>query len=232
MAKSKHLVSQYLENISRGALERHQDTIHSFVRHRQGIYALYRKSKLYYVGLASNLRSRLEAHLRDRHGDSWDRFSVYLTIGDGHLRDLESLVLRIIKPTGNKQKGKFREAENIQRSFAKHVREHQRQELMDLMGAPQRHSEKRPRIENNGEPAQASLAPYIKGPMKLRARYKGATIRANVRKDGRIRFNKKLYNSTSKAAAAACSRVRCHGWTFWRYERAPGDWVLINELRK
>ena len=23
-----------------------------------------------------------------------------------------------------------------------------------------------------------------------------------------------------------------NGWTFWRYERAPGDWVLLDELRR
>jgi hypothetical protein len=67
------------------------------VRRRQGVYALYRRKKTYYVGLASNLRSRLVHHLKDRHGDSWDRFSGYFTIGDTHLKELESLNLRIGK---------------------------------------------------------------------------------------------------------------------------------------
>jgi hypothetical protein len=82
MVKRKPLVSQHLENISREALEKYQNLIRRYVRRRQGVYALYRRKKLYYVGLASNLRSRLLHHLRDRHGDSWDRFSVYFTIGD------------------------------------------------------------------------------------------------------------------------------------------------------
>ncbi len=77
--------------------------IRQYVRRRQGVYALYRGRKLYYVGLASNLRSRLRHHLKDRHQDSWDTFSVYITISDGHLRELEALILRIIKPPGNKQ---------------------------------------------------------------------------------------------------------------------------------
>ena len=94
MAKRKPLVSQHLENISRQALEKYQNVVRRYVRRRQGVYALYRRGKLYYVGLASNLRSRLAHHLRDRHRDSWDRFSVYLTIGDSHLKELESLILR------------------------------------------------------------------------------------------------------------------------------------------
>lgn len=89
------LVSQFLEHVSRKALEDYQDTIREFVRRRHGIYALYKNEKLYYVGLASNLRNRLKAHLKDRHGESWDRFSIYLTIDDGHIRELESLTQRI-----------------------------------------------------------------------------------------------------------------------------------------
>ncbi len=107
MAKRNPLVCQHLENISREVLEEHQHIIRQYVRHRWGVYVLYRRNKLDHVGLASNLRSRLRHHLKDRHHDSWDRFSVYVTIGDSHLRELESLILRIVKPPGNKQKGKF-----------------------------------------------------------------------------------------------------------------------------
>jgi hypothetical protein len=59
------------------------------MRGRNGVCA-YRKGKLYYSGLASDLRGRLRWHLRDRHAQRWDTFSVYLTIGDKHLRELES----------------------------------------------------------------------------------------------------------------------------------------------
>ena len=37
---------------------------------------------LYHIGHASNLRMRLAHHIRNKHGESWDRFSVYLTIGN------------------------------------------------------------------------------------------------------------------------------------------------------
>jgi len=76
MGKKVALVSQHLESISREALEKYQDIVRRYVRRRQGVYALYRRNKLYYIGLASNLRSRLAHHLRDHHKESWDRFSV------------------------------------------------------------------------------------------------------------------------------------------------------------
>ena len=88
MSKSEHLVCQHLENISSDALEKYQKMIRQYVRRRSGIYALYRGDRLYYVGLASNLRSRLKGHLRDRHKNLWDRFSVYLTVGDQHMKNL------------------------------------------------------------------------------------------------------------------------------------------------
>lgn len=123
MAKRSSLVCQHLENISREALAEYQVIIHQYVRNRHGVYALYRRDKLYYVGLARNLKMRLGHHLRDKHGDSWDRFSVYLTIGDSHLRELEVLILRIVKPKGNTQKGRFVSAEDIKRRFGRDLRD-------------------------------------------------------------------------------------------------------------
>lgn len=42
-----------------------------------------------------------------------------------------------------------------------------------------------------------------------------------------------MFNSPSLAAYAAIGRKRpMNGWTFWTYERAPGDRVPLNELRK
>jgi hypothetical protein len=61
MRETSQLVCQHLENISRDALAKYQKIIRQYVRHRQGVYALYRRGKLYYVGLAGDLRWRLNA---------------------------------------------------------------------------------------------------------------------------------------------------------------------------
>ena len=232
MARQKSLVCQHLENISRQALEEYQHIIRQYVGQRHGVYALYRRAKLYYVGLASNLRARLGHHLKDRHAQSWDRFSIYLTIGDNHLRELESLLLRIVKPTGNKQKGKFAKSEDLRRRFKYDIRRSQQLEIQELLGmAPPRHPRPLPRTPK-ATGRTPTLAAHIDRPLKLRARTKGKTVRAQVRSNGTVCFNGKLYTSPSIAGAAAVGRRTCNGWTFWKYERAPGDWVLLNELRK
>jgi hypothetical protein len=76
------------------------------------------------------------------------------------------------------------------------------------------------------------LAKYLTAPIKLRAKFKGKIIKANARKDGLIRFGGRTFSSPSQAAAIACKRRTCNGWAFWNYERAPGDWVRPNEMRK
>src|SRR3989338_7114063 len=144
--------------------------IRQYVRRRSGIYALYRGDRLYYVGLASNLRSRLKGHLRDRHRNLWDRFSVYLTIGNQHMKELESLVLRISKPIGNKIKGKFKRSENLHRLFAKDIRRSQKDEFNRILGREMA------KLVLNGKERKGQkpvLAKYIQKRLKLRTKYKG-----------------------------------------------------------
>ncbi|HUU13425.1 MAG TPA: hypothetical protein VM182_06915 [Terriglobia bacterium] len=231
MAKPAQLVCQHLENISRDALGKYQKIIHRYVFRRQGVYALYRRGRLYYVGLAGDLRWRLNAHLKDRHGQSWDRFSVYLTIGERHLRELESLLLRIIKPSplGNRKSGKFKRSENLLRRFARDIKELQRTELDEIVGREL--NEDKLAEAHRGSARASRLAEYIRSPIMLRARTKGKTLQARVRRDGSIRFAGKLYRTPSGAARAA-AKYSVDGWWFWKFERAPGDWVRLDELRK
>lgn len=210
------LVTQYLENVSHDALAEHGDVLAKFIKERTGVYALYRKGKLYYAGLASSLRSRLNHHLKDKHRDKWDSFSVYLTIGDTHLRELESLILRVVQPPGNKQLGKFSGAEDIWRQFDKAIAEKQRRERERLFG-----------IETEEEEVEHLISRAI----RIRARRKGRLLKATLRRDFSVRWNRKLYKTPSAAATAVCKRNQ-NGWAFWSYERSPGDWVLIDELRR
>jgi hypothetical protein len=230
MAKPAQLVSQHLENISRDALEKYLHIVRRYVVGRQGVYAPYRRGKLYYLGLARDLRWRPNAHLKDRLAPHWDRFSVYLTIGDKHLKELESLLLRVVKPkpSGNAQAGKFAASENLLYQFKREIKAHQRAELNVLVGegADLERLQKAVEIPPSGVP----LARYVTEPFNIRARYKGITLRAHVRRDGRIRFQGKTYKSPSAAGSAVCKHS-CDGWRFWEYERAPGDWVRLDVLR-
>lgn len=228
--KQNALVSQYLEGISRTALAEYQLFFRERARRRNGVYALYRNRKLYYVGLARDLRRRLKTHLRDKHGQSWDRFSMYLTVGDDHIKELESLVLRIVRPAGNRQGGKFAKAQNLRREFARRVKQDAVIHLSELLGVE---TIRLARTKPNSTKHKAVLAKYIAGPLPLRARVTGKPLKARVLRNGSISFSGKRFQSPSAAARAALPHRRAvNGWSFWSYERAPGDWVKLRELRK
>src|SRR6266571_6184555 len=97
--------------------EEHKDVLREFLKGRHGVYALYKGVRLYYVGLASSMRSRLRHHLKDRHAGRWGHFSVYVTSTDDHLRELEALALRIASPKGNKSFTKFARSHDLKKYF-------------------------------------------------------------------------------------------------------------------
>ena len=225
-------MSQYLESISGTALDKYQRIIREYVRRRHGIYALYRRDRLYYVGLASNLRNRLKHHLKDKHRGKWDRFSVYLTIGDSHLKELESLLLRIVRPTGNSQGGKFAKAQDLKRRLARNLKEYYKREV-DIILDRRRGDldEEAERLAAAGDDSHRPLASLADKRYKLRARFKGKWFHARVRRNGQISYAGRRYDSPSRAATAVRKKPT-NGWWFWTYERAPGDWVRLRELRR
>jgi hypothetical protein len=109
MPRRPKLVTQFLERIHRNAFADHPEIIRSLVQRRNGIYALYAKDELYYVGLAQDLRWRLK---------------------------LESLAIRITRAAGNKQLGKFSGAENLERSLDGQLRAKHKRERDTLFGRP------------------------------------------------------------------------------------------------
>jgi hypothetical protein len=181
------------------------------------------------VGLASNLRNRLKTHLTDRHAQTWDSFSVYLTINDSHLHELETLILKIASPKGNKQSGNFINAQNLKPIFKKAVTRAQQKELIKL-GLKKSTVVAKPKIMLQ-KGRKAVLSPYVKNRFESRFKYKGKLHKAIVRQDGSILYKGSAYNSPSMAAAAITKRAM-NGWATWTYQRAPGDWVLLDVLRK
>jgi hypothetical protein len=119
--KRSKLVSQYLELIPASQMSAQREILEAYYRRTHGIYALYKGKKLYYCGLAVKLRRRLRQHLRDRHNGKWNTFSIYCTTDHSHMHDLESLVLRIARPPGNGQAGKFTAAKSLNKTFRRAV---------------------------------------------------------------------------------------------------------------
>ncbi len=225
--KREALVHQHLENVSRDLLEQHPDIVRQFIGRNAGIYALYRKDKLYYVGLATGLRGRLKAHVKNRHRESWDRFSIYLTIRDQHLREIEALLLRIANPPGAKQRGKLAQSKDMRRGIARAIREKQSNEASALFGR-----ETTPvRNQKQSDGRDNDLLRLLPQGARRRGTLRGKTFRARVRQNGKIWFAGKFYESLSLAARAA-TKHPTNGWWFWRIERGRKNWVRLNKIRK
>ena len=232
-ASRPKLVSQYLENISRDFVEDHPELFRELVDGRHGIYALYDDDDLYYVGLATNLRSRLKNHLKNRHGGSWNRFSMYLTIGEKNIRELEALVLRIIKATGNRQSGQMRRAENLKRKLARSIRMKQKAELYALMGRKMKVGKTAGKMKGgrSGRAYDAAgIAEHFGKAMTLKATFKGKSCRARLRKNGTLSCRGKSNLTPTEAAEVATGR-RVNGFYFWKIERGPGDWVKLKDVQ-
>jgi len=224
------LVIEHLENISRKALEEYQTILRDHVKGKNGIYALYRRNKLYYVGLASNLRNRLKSHLRDRHASGWDRFSLYLTRTDKHLRELEALTLRMASPKGNISRTRFANAKDLRDLLRAEIQAKQKAELTSLFEYVPRTRGKRKLSKKTHKLTRVRLTDVITGRLPIRMTYKGKTYYAVIRKSGSIGFRGKTFPSPSAAARAVIKR-NANGWFWWKYEKAPENWVRLGTLR-
>lgn len=99
---SKRLPSNILENpVFRKRLK-------EIMKGHAGIYALYRKDRLYYVGLTTNLFGRINWHLKDRHAGKWDSFIIFRIHRIQYLKDIETLIVHLATPPGNRIKGKIK----------------------------------------------------------------------------------------------------------------------------
>jgi GIY-YIG catalytic domain len=112
------LLKGILENIPSDSFDILREDLRHLMHDKAGIYALYKDRKLYYVGLAKNLDGRVYGHLeRDKHSGKWNKFSFFLVKRGRHLKDLETLVLRIAKPKGNKTSGKIPKHHEMRRAL-------------------------------------------------------------------------------------------------------------------
>jgi len=238
MAKSRTLVNSFLERISKTAFDTYSKQITDLVEGKHGVYALYKNDRLYYVGLASNLRNRVKQHLKDKHAKRWNRFSLYLVRKVDHIKEIESLLLRIADPRGNKQRGRLRGATNLKNKLRRLMEEKHKQELIAILSGGrtlQVHStsnkQKKKRRKTSGK-RDRPLKEYVKVKFKKRiyGTYKGKDYTADIYTSGRIKFQGTNYDTPS-AAARAITKKPTDGWYFWKI-RHNGELVRLKALRK
>lgn len=81
---------------------------------RIGIYVLYKKKKIIYIGRSeANIRNRIESHTRDRLRNKWDSFSWFIA-RPKYTSDLEALLHKIFyKIVEVRTRGGFVEAKKV-----------------------------------------------------------------------------------------------------------------------
>ncbi len=243
-AATRPLVLGYLERIASSAFSEFPKQITDLVHGRHGVYALYKGDRLYYVGLATNLRNRIKQHLRDKHAGKWNRFSLYLVRKVEHIKELESMILRIADPKGNATRGGLPGADNLWSNLHSAIRKEQEIQIEKLFGykklrrkrktSPHLEKQKATKANDKVKKRENDFAALAKanGITRLQGVHRKITHKARVLQDGKIRYKRKTYNSPSIAGRDAVGRRTCNGWMFWKYEKTPGNWVKINTLRK
>ena len=229
--KSRALVLGYFERIAGKAFEEFPRQVTELIGKQHGIYALYKGDRLYYVGLATNLKGRIKKHLSDRHKGKWDRFSLYLVRKADHIKELESLLLRIMSPKGNIQGGRFQASENLNPVMNKRIREFDAERRRGLVPAGRSGRSQNAVSGKRGARSAATSDSIVPRNKTLRAWNRDWQYRAVLHPSGRVTYDGKKYESPSAAALAATGTGR-NGWRFWHYRDSSGEWVPISDLRR
>jgi hypothetical protein len=103
-----------------------QEGLDKIMRGYAGVYALYKRDKLYYVGLANNLYWRILGHTRNKHRGKWDRFAIFRVGRVRYLKDIETLLLNVAKPPGNSVSGRLHRDADLTRVIKGVERENRR----------------------------------------------------------------------------------------------------------
>lgn len=103
-----------------------KEGLQSIMRDYSGIYLLYKRNRLYYIGLAKNLYWRLLNHTKNKHKDRWDSFVIFRIGRVTYLKDIETLLLRVAAPPGNAVSGHFHRDADLTKVLRKIQREQMR----------------------------------------------------------------------------------------------------------
>ena len=233
-SKLKHtLLKESFENISSELFSGYSDVITELIGRSAGIYALFDKNKLYYVGRATNLKSRVKQHLRDKHQKKWTHFSLYLIGFHEHIGDIESLLVRIALPKGNSVRPRGTDAKG-ERRLKQIIRLKHREELEKLLPGKRKlktNSTKLKNKRNRENNRTKSLKGLVKNRVTLSKTYLGKFNKATLLPSGFILYKNKKYDTPTAAAKAIAGNKPINGWYFWRIKNRKGQLVKLKELK-
>ena len=229
MAKHpRTLVVKKLEGVSKLIFRNYYKQITGLIGNSHGIYALYDENELYYVGKSTDLKNRVKQHLKDRHFASWTHFSLYLVRKADHIGEIESLIIRVASPKGNRKKYRTDQESSLLQELKAQVKQRQKEEFNSVFGK----SFGRRQRKTGGDQKLNKLDGLVGRKTSLYRTYKGKEYRALLTPRGKIKLNGKLFSTPTAAALAIVKRSTVNGWTFWYYRNPEGEWAKLAELRR
>ena len=222
------LFSRKLERVSKEIFERYSEALSELVGTSHGVYALYDKSELYYVGKASDLKRRVQQHLKNRHLAQWTHFSLFLTDKSAYINDIESVIISVSNPKGNRAKPKGNVDARLKKELKTLIKRRQIEEINRLFGLKNRRRKKK---AGKNIAAQSILKNLFKNSRLLLREYKGKEYKATLLTSGKIKYKNKLYTSPSGAAQIIVHSGTVNGWDFWYIKNENGNWVKLSSLR-
>ncbi len=219
------LVVQKLENISKSIFRNFYKQITELIGNSHGIYALYDEDELYYVGKSTDLKERVKQHLKDRHFASWTHFSFYLVRKADHIGEIESLLIRISNPKGNRKKYRTgQRGTSLLKQLQEMIKQKQKEEFDEMFG-----------MELKKQPLGKakklkSLAGLVSKKTSLYRTYKGREYKALLTPKGKIKLGGKAFLSPSAAAKSIVKR-EVNGWKFWYIKDVNGEWIRLSEYK-
>jgi hypothetical protein len=229
--KARAIIAGHLEKIGAKVFDDFSSVITDLIKGNQGIYALFKKDRLYYVGLARNLKSRINAHNKDRHQNKWTHFSLYIVRKEDHIKEIESLVLRVAYPKGNKVRGKLKQSKDLRPLLKRRLKDEWIKQLGGIIGYRNRPvgKIKKGKIKKTDK---KPLQGYFPEGKVIHADYKGKEYKGWVYSNGRIKVKGKIFDSPSLAGLAITKKRTMNGWRFWKYKEKNGELIYIDKLRK
>jgi hypothetical protein len=244
--KPKQIDAGFLKKVNAGVLDKYRKEIAEMIEGRKGLYALYRKNKLYYLGRAGDLKNRIKHHIKDRHQDKWTHFSLYVSQKADRIKELESALLKTASKEG---KDKLKAIEEMLPKLKGQVGKRIKEEYEDLLKSLRNATRK---VESKAKPktkkkTKAKTKPKAKKKAKTQDRplkglfpkgkvvyatYKDREYKAWILSSGELKYKGKVYITPSAAGKAATRKGTVNGWNFWKYKDKSGRLRKIGDLRK
>ena len=224
---SSIIFTHTLDKVSKNLFEKHREIIIKHIGSQPGAYALYHHKKLYYVGRASDLAKRVKDHLSDRHANFWTHFSVYFFKKASFANDIESIMISVAKPEGNRNKPSLGKKINLNDLVRKDIKRKHQEELEELVG----HRQKRNNLKktNNSKIIKSIRS---KERLPVRFRYKSKTYKAVFfPSEQKVKYKNKKYSVSTACQVIMNNKFHRNGWKAWFIEDDQGKRVYLDELR-